>query len=133
MDHLRVMPGARRADVRVAVRRGERLEDRLAGGERLFRGADHETVAVLQAPHTAARATVDEPDAMLAELLASPDRLVEVRVATVDDDVALREARSELGERVVDRLAGGDHDPDDAWRPELGAQIREIVRRRRAH
>src|SRR5262249_28492024 len=60
--HLHVVPSARGSDMRIAVLRRERGEDRLAVLHRFVASADHETVAVLESPYAAARAAVDEVD-----------------------------------------------------------------------
>ena len=68
----------------------------------------------------------------LRQLGAAANRVVEVGVAAVDDDVAGREQRLERGDRLVDRIAGGHHDPDDARLGSAGDDRREISRRGRA-
>jgi len=45
VDHLRVVPGPGAPDVRVALRGGEGLEDRLDLPEVLGLAADHQTIA----------------------------------------------------------------------------------------
>ena len=67
VDHLHVVTRARRADVGVAVGRGERGEDRFDDLHDSFLSADHEAEPVLQSPHATAHAGVDESDAALDE------------------------------------------------------------------
>ena len=67
VDHLGEVPGAGRADVGQPLARARR--QRLEGGPQhldvLVEPADHEGVAVLEAPHAAAGAGVDPADARL--------------------------------------------------------------------
>ena len=77
VDHLREVPGAHRPGVHEAGaghlvaglvarrRRLERVEDRLDLGDVLGGAADHQRVAVLQAPDAAGDAGVDVADALL--------------------------------------------------------------------
>ena len=58
--------------------------------------ADHEAVAVVQAPHAAARAGVDEADASRGQTVRPAHRVAPVGVAAVDDHVARRQ---QLGQR----------------------------------
>jgi hypothetical protein len=50
-----------------------------------------------------------------------------VRVTTVNDDVALLEVGLELGDEVVDGLAGLDEEDDTTGRLELGAELLDRV------
>ena len=60
---------------------------------------------------------------LLLELVSSSDRVGVVRVTTVNDDVALFEVRLELGDKVVDGLAGLDEENDTAGTLEVLAQL----------
>jgi hypothetical protein len=75
--------------------------------------ADHHAVAALQAPHAAADTDVDVMQLLGRELLRAAQVVVIVGVAAVDDDVAGREQRHQLGEHRVDR-PGRDHHPNRA-------------------
>ena len=132
VNHLHVVAGAGRTHVRVAILRRQRGEDRLAVLHRRVAAADHQAVAVLQSPDAAARAAVDELDLRLGELAAAADRVVEVGIAAVDDDVAGGQHGSQRGDRLVDRIAGRHHDPDDARRRERLHDRCEIRRAGRA-
>jgi hypothetical protein len=66
----------------------ERCQYRVEGSNDLAIAAQHEAVAVLEPPDAAARADVDETYAACIELARAPDRLAEVRVAAVEQDVA---------------------------------------------
>ena len=92
VDHLDEVPGADRADVGVAALGGERQQGGLDHGHRLVRAADHEAVALGQAPHAARGAGVDEADPARRGGRRL-DGLLVVGVAPVDDDVALRTGR----------------------------------------
>ena len=109
-------PAPCRAHVAVAILWGQRLEDRLAVLEDLALAADHQAVALFQAPDAAAGAAVHVVQPAGADLLRAADRVVEVGVAAVDDDVARLEQRHHVVQRVVGHLAGRHHHPDDAWR-----------------
>src|SRR4029079_17179099 len=85
VHHLGEVPGAHRAGVhepRVTLGL-ERVEGRLHRGHVLRVAADHQRVTVLQAPHTAGDAGVDEADAALTEhrgvvLVVGPPRVAAV-------------------------------------------------------
>ena len=55
----------------------------------------------------------------------APLRVAEVRVAAVDDDVAVLEQWHERLEGVLRRSAGGDHQPDDPRVVELADELHE--------
>ena len=65
--------GPRRADVRVAVLRRERGEDRLGVVERLPLPPDHQAVPVLQPPDPAGGPAVQEPDGVAGDVLLVDD------------------------------------------------------------
>jgi hypothetical protein len=66
--------------------------------DRLVVAADHQAVAALQAPDTAADADVDVVDPAVPKLGLTAQVVDVVRVAAVDDRVALVEMRRELGD-----------------------------------
>src|SRR4029079_2747939 len=80
----------------------------------LVRPADHQAVAALEAPDAAGRADVDVVDPVLGADLGAADVVLEVRVAAVDDRVALVEHLAQPGDGVLRGLARGHHDPDVA-------------------
>src|SRR5687767_14657008 len=114
VNHLDVVPGAGRSHVRVTIRRRERLEDRLAEPERVVRSTDHQTIAVLESPDAPARPGIDELNSLLAQLGPATHRIVEVRVSSIDYDVALRHSRKQRSDRLIDRIPSGNHDPHNA-------------------
>ena len=59
---------------------------------------------------TARDARADEEETLGLELVRPADRVGVVRVAAVDDDVALLEVRGQLVDEGVDGLAGLDED-----------------------
>ena len=93
VHHLDEVAGAVRADVgaaRHAVDLGrDLLEDRAEGLVRLLGPAGHDRRAEQRALLAAGDAGADEVQALLAQRGLAPDRVGEVRVAGVDDDVAL--------------------------------------------
>ncbi len=128
VDHLREVPGADLADVgqtgagaagldRVALG-GERLEDRPDAGDVLVGAADHQGVPVLEAPHPAGHAGVDEADASLGEPGGVVDGVREGAVPALDDQVALAEQPVELVQHAVGRIARGHHHPHGSGRLE---------------
>jgi len=74
--------------------------------KRRGRCADHQAVAELEAPDSAARPDVHKLDPLLLQGLRTAQRVREVRVAAVDDDVALGEMWHELLESALDRPTG---------------------------
>ena len=128
VDHLAEVAGAHRAGVHeagarhllaglvVRRRRLERVEDRLHLGDVVLGAADHQRVAVLQAPDAAGDAGVDVADALLAQHHVVHLVVGELRVPAVDDDVARAEQLAELLDRRPGRLAGRAPSP----RPRAG-------------
>ena len=122
VDHLHEVARAGRAAVqpalllgcRVALAAGgahggadagcERLEHRREAADGLVVAADHQAVAALAAPDASADADVDVVDAPAAELGRAAQVVDVVRVAAVDDRVALGQVRRELAH-------DGVHDP----------------------
>ncbi len=119
VHHLHEVPGAVRADVHAARRAvdlgRDRLEDRAELVVGLLRAARHDARPVQRALLAAGDAGADEVQAaarVSARLAAAG--VGEVRVAAVDDDVALLQQRDQLVDHGVGRLAGLDHDDDRA-------------------
>src|SRR5436189_4642636 len=113
------MTGAARPDVRPAVLGGERLEDRLEPRDRLVIAGGHQAEADLESPDAAGDADVHEVNPIVLRLLVAPLRVVEVRIAAVDDRVALVGNPEQLVENVLGDLPGRNHQPEGAWRLEL--------------
>src|SRR5258705_21310 len=126
VHHLDVMAGAGRADVRVAVGWREVLENRLAVLDRGRCASDHEAVAERETPYPAARPNVHELDALLLEGLRTTQRVAEVRIPAVDEDVSAREMRNELLDGAFDR-SSRHHDPNDSPRGQLLNHVGEVV------
>ena len=91
VDHLHEVPRAARADVRVAVLGCERLQDRLQALDRLVVTTRHQAETDFEPPDPAGHADINEVDALLLRLVIAALRVVEVRVAAVDDRVAFVE------------------------------------------
>ena len=70
---------------------------------------------------------VDEEQALLLDHLGAANRIGEMRVAAVDQDVALVEVRNDLFDERVDRLARLDHDHQLARPGEALAQFLDTV------
>jgi hypothetical protein len=116
------------AYVRVSVYRSERFEYRLAQCESLLRSPYHETIAIFQAPDTAASTSIDEIDAMLLQLCATPHTVMKVGVPTVNYYVAFGEIFSKHLDRIVNRLASRDHYPNNARGGKTRRQVGQISR-----
>ena len=84
-----------------AVLGSERLEHGLDVRDRLVRAAGHQAEAFLQTPDPARDADVEEVDALLGRLRVPALRVVEVRVAAVDDRVP---GRGEVEQLLKRRL-----------------------------
>src|SRR5581483_10544619 len=144
VHHFDEVPGAVRTAVQIAhlgrglgrapARAGllppaagrESREDRLEGAEHSRLGTDHQTIALLEPEHTAARTGIDVVDACRAQLLGPANIVLIVGIAAVDEDVAGGEPRPQLRNDAVND-GSGHHDPDRAWRLEGGGELRERV------
>src|SRR6185312_4579293 len=89
-------------------------------------GTDHQTIALLEPEHTAARPDIDVMDACRAQLLGPADVVLIVGIAAVDEDVAGSEPRPQLRNDAVDDRSG-HHDPDRARRSQGGGELRERI------
>ena len=131
VNHLHEVAGAGRADVRVPVFRRERGEDRLEPLHRLVVAADHQAEADLQTPDPAGDPGVDEVDPTVLRLDVAPLGVTEVRVAPVDDRVALVGDLEQLVERGLGDLSRRDHHPEGARRFQLLLELLQRVGRPR--
>ena len=127
VDHLHVVAGAVGADVRAARLAvhlgGDRGEDLLDVGVGLARPARHDRGAIERALLTAGDARADEAQPLGLAIGLAAARVGEVRVAGVDDDVALVEQRLQRFDHAVDRRPGLDHDDDAARALEGGDEL----------
>src|SRR6266566_472527 len=90
--------------------------------------ADHQAVAALESPDAAACPDVKIVYAARFEHFGSPDIIVEIGVAAVNNDVVGREVRNEVIQCRINR-GRGYHQPDSAWPGEL---IDEVLQRTRS-
>src|SRR5262245_23101046 len=86
--------------------------------------ADHQAIASLATPDSAAGPDVDVVNALLDELLGATDVVDIIGIAAVDEDVARREVRYEVGDGRVHRR-GRDHEPKGSWRLQLLHEVRD--------
>jgi hypothetical protein len=127
VHHLREVARAGRAHVCVAGFGREGDEDGLEPLDRLLVATDHQAEADLEAPDAARHSGVDEVDSLRAGVPVPALRVAEVRVAAVDDRVALVGEAEQLLEHALGYLARRHHDPERARRLELRLQLRERV------
>src|SRR5690606_24580173 len=73
-------------------------------------------------------ARADEAKALRLELASAPDRIREIRVAAVDDDVAGLEEREELLDELIDGRARLHHEHDLAGTFEAGNELFDALR-----
>src|SRR5215213_2634955 len=105
-----------------------RLQDRVDDLDRIVIATNHEAVPTLQPEDPTAGTDVDIVNALLAQLGGPADVIAIVRVAAVDDDVALVEDVGQL----LDDFAGDpgrDHHPRD---PGLAELVDELLHGDRA-
>src|SRR5947209_15837283 len=113
MHHFDKMASASWATVEVAIRRSKGFQEwfyMIKG--RLF-AANHEAVSYLEAPNTTTGTSIHELEASGSKFLAAPNRVVEVRVASIDNNVSFGEQGSNLVDHVIGGLTGRYHGPDD--------------------
>src|SRR5262249_22009796 len=82
-----------------------------------------QAIPALASPYATAGPDVDIVDALPRKLLRAADVVDVIRVAAVDQDVAGRELRGELGDGGVHGRSG-DHEPDGPGRLQLLHEIR---------
>src|SRR5258706_5479563 len=119
VDHLDEVARAALPEMRPTVRRCEGVERRLHTFDRARLAADHHAVAHVETPDASGDANVEVVEAERLVLLGAAHRVPEVRVAPVDQDVALGGESRELIEGVIGDVPGGDHRPQDARGLEL--------------
>ena len=100
----------------LVLRRSQRLEDRPQVIHRLIRAAHHHAVALFQSPHTARGPAIDKVESFRFLGLGAPLRVLVVRVAAVDENIALLHQWLELRNRLVHRIARRHHQPYRARR-----------------
>jgi hypothetical protein len=127
VHHLDEVAGPVRADVRAARGavhvRADRLEHRAKARVRLLASAGHDGRAVQRALLAAGHAHADEVEVALAQRGFAAAGVVEMRVAAVDDHVAVFEQRGELVDHRVGGRAGVDHDEDASRALERGDEL----------
>jgi hypothetical protein len=127
VDHLDEVAGTVGADVRharLALGLGrDRRQDRPERLVRLGRAARHDARAVECALLATGDAGADEVEALGADRLLAPDRVVEVGVAAVDDDVARLEQAGQLVDHRVGAFTGLHHDDRGARHTERRDEV----------
>ena len=99
VNHLHVVTGAGRAHVRVAVRRGKRLEDWFEAIEGLARPPHHQTEALLESPDAARRSGVEKENVSVPQSCCVLHRVRVTRVTAVYQYVA--GSRSDASSPIV--------------------------------
>src|SRR5262249_50883932 len=108
---------------RVAHTRRQRAENGIKVLHDFLGTADHHAVAAFETPNTAAGADVHIVDSLRLEHLRAAHVVFEVGVAAIDDDVALLHALGQRSYGFFRSISGGNHEPNRAWRFELGYKI----------
>ena len=108
----------------VADAGGEGFEDRIQVLDGCRRTANHQAIASLQAPDTAAGAYVHVLDSFRRKRSGATDVIDVIRIAAVDENVAGFEVRRNLGDGLVD-YGRGNHQPDRARLVELADHVGE--------
>src|SRR6187431_1985043 len=129
VHHLHEVARAGGADVCVAVVGRQRLEGGLEEADGAVFPADHQAVAVGEAPDPTGDSGVDVAEALLGREAAAPLGVPEVRIPAVDDDVSLIEEPEQLLHGLLGRVARRDHEPDGAAPLELAYELFEGARR----
>ncbi len=137
VDHLHVVAGSVGADVRAARRsvdtRGDRLENRRERPlVRFAVAAGHDARTVEGALLSAGDPNAEEVDPVPADLLVATLSVTEVRVAAVDQGVAVVEVGDELIDHRVGRRARLHHAHDHARAFECADELldRRVARQR---
>ena len=130
VDHLHEVAGAGLAEVRPAIRRRERVEDRLRNCHRVGGTADHHAVAVLESPDPSRDADVEEAQTFGRVFFGTLHRIAEVAVPAIHQHVARGGVARELVQGMIGRLARRDHRPEHARWLEL---FHHVLDRARAH
>src|SRR5207247_11109473 len=97
-----------------AVRGRPPCETRFEPVDDFLFAPDHHAVAVSQPPPGATRTGVDEVHAVRLELFRAPDGIFVIRIAAVNENVAFGKIRQQLLDRLIYRVARGNHQPDGA-------------------
>ena len=132
MDHLDIVASTLVTDplaagLAAALRR-DGLEDILDEGPGLLVTTGHDGRAVPRALLATRDTGADKADALGGEVPGAAVGVGEVRVATIDDDVAALKERQKALNPVVDGLAGLDEKHDATGRLELGDELLGRVR-----
>ena len=102
---------------------GDALEDVLNVGPGGLVTTGHEGGAVAGTLLTTRDTAADEVDALLLEVLGAAVAVGEVRVTTVNDDVALLQVGEKRLDEVIDGLAGHDKKHNATRTLQLGAEL----------
>lgn len=131
MNHLDVVastlitnPLAARLAIRLG---GDGLEDILDVRPGLLVTTGHQRRAVAGTLLTTGNTAADEADTLAVKVLCAAGGVWEMRVAAINDDVALLEVGEESLDEVIDGLAGHDEEHDAAGGLELGAELLDGV------
>jgi hypothetical protein len=99
------------------------LEDILKVGPGLLVSSWHDRRSVSGTLLTTRNTGTNKSDALLGELLGSAVGVWEVRVSTIDNDIALLQEWEESGNEVVDGLTGLDEKHNSSWSLQLLAKL----------
>lgn len=99
------------------------LEDLLDCWPRRGRATRHERRAITGTLFTTGNTGANKEETLGLKLLRAADRVREVRVTTVNDDIALLKMGFKLGDEVVNSLTGLDEEDDLPGPLELGNEL----------
>lgn len=103
------------------------LEDVLDVWPRSLVSSWHDRWSVTGTLLTSRNTGTDEVDALLGEILGTAGGVWVVRIASINDDIALLEVWEESLNKVVDWLSSHDEEHDAAWGLELSTELLDGV------
>ena len=106
----------------------DRLEDGLHVRPGIRISTRHDTWTFEGSFFTAGDTGSDVQDSFRREIVRTANRIGELAVATIDDDVALFKERQQTFDHCIDRTSGFDHDHDATWTFQLAAKLFQRMR-----
>src|SRR5581483_3732697 len=104
-----------RSSLNISKARRQRLKDRLQLFESIRFGADHQAVATLHAPYSAARTCIHVMNSAALQFGGSPDVVFVETVAAVDDGISGLHGVSQRLNGGFGGFACRNHHPNGSW------------------